>query len=543
MIQILATPDSDILRVSIKTMLYTPFHTSLLLITIPEATVNGNTGFTLSQDTRNRLSSILIVHPVAAFMTLVCSVLAGASHFRGPSHSPRFLLALLILTFPTLLITLLAFLVDILLFIPNLAWGGWIVLAATLIITACSVLTCAMRRTLVSRKARKRRIAENNDMNGENFYAMKQAQSFAQAESPPPATAEPTAVNKFAVFDHSNGRANDDDRTPLNAQAPSIRTLSSGDGPSSSQPNGTPSAGNTNLSGTTAVIAAVEPAITPRPYRENSSRSTPNGTFGPSENERLRDSQRQADRQRRGVYPPYRGGPPPRGGRGGPPMYPPGRGGGPMPRGGFRGGYGPGPQGYPQRGSFGPGSGPRGGSPGGWNSRGRGMSGRGGRGASYNPGPYGSRSPPTRPRENEIRGVPPGRAAPAVIYDPTYVPNTWNTSAQRVPQTPNQEIEKGQQDDDAAAVIDAYATRRSEEPANDSFARDPSSFGFSGRQSPARSARVAPGISLDVPPVPSHNVSELDTREAAELESAPMTGVPGVVSELDSHETMPPGPG
>lgn len=483
---------------------------------------------------------------MAAVLTLLCTVLAAASHLRGPSHSPRYLLALLILTFPTLLVTLLAFLVDILLFIPNLAWGGWIVLAATLIITACSVLTCAMRRTLVSRKARKRRIAENADMNGENFYAMKQAQSFARAESPPRTAIEPP---KFAVFEQNNGRSSMDDRTPLNAQAPSIRTMSSTGGPSASQPNSTPGAPNTGLSGSTAVFAAGEPNMTPKTYsRENSNRGTPSGTFGPSENERLRDPQ--SDRPRRNVYPPYRGGPSSRGA----PMYPPGRGGyppprgsGPGPRGGFiRGGYGPpGPQGYPSRGSFGPG--PRGGPPGAWNGRGRGMPARRGVGPNYSVGPY-SRSPPTSPREFEAGGLPPSpaeRATQPVIYDPNFVPN--NVGTQRTPQTPYQNTDQSQEDD-AAAVIDAYSSRSPEPPTNSSFARDPASFGFSGRQSPARGPRTSPRPSSDVPPMPAHNISELDAGQAAELDSMPRTDIPGVVSELDAsepiqHSSAPAGPG
>ena len=479
-------------------------------------------------------------------MTLVCAILAGASHLRGPSHSPRFLLGLLILTFPTLLITLLAFLVDILLFIPNLAWGGWIVLAATLIITACSVLTCAMRRTLVSRKARKRRIAENADMNGENFYAMKQAQSFARAESPPPAMVEPETANKFAVFDHTSGRMSTDDRTPLNAQAPSIRTLSTS-GPSGSQANGTPRPQNTNLSGSTAVLAATEQEIISQPNMDYPIGGTPHGTISPSENERMHDNQGQDNRNRSGVYPPYRGGPPPRGAssRGTPPVYPPGRGGyppsrpGPPPRGGIRGGYGSGPQGYPSRGSFGPGQ--RGSPSRGWNGRGRGMPGRGGSGT---PGPY-IRSPPTSPREYDSRGMSPfgaGHAAPPVIYDATYTPN--KVDAQRIPQTRYRTPERAQEDD-AVAVIDAYNNVSRDIPVNSSFARDPASFGFSGRQSPGRGTRAPPRPFPDTPPVPGHNVSELTAEVPAELDSARTADVPGVVSELDTydHSSAPTGPG
>jgi hypothetical protein len=112
----------------------------------------NNGQFNLPSNIRASLSSLLVVHPVAAFLNLVCLCLAGAAHFHSPSHSPRYLLGLLILLLPTLLVSLLAFLVDILLFVPHLQWGGWIVLAATILLTASGVMTCAMRRTLVSRK-------------------------------------------------------------------------------------------------------------------------------------------------------------------------------------------------------------------------------------------------------------------------------------------------------------------------------------------------------------------------------------------------------
>ncbi|KAI9751893.1 MAG: hypothetical protein M4579_005850 [Chaenotheca gracillima] len=193
--------------------------------------------FSLPTNTRHSLSSLLIVHPIAAFLTLVLFALAAAAHLHSPSHSPRYLLALLILTLPTLLITLLAFLVDILLFVPHLQFGGWLVLAATILIAASGVLTCAMRRTLVSRKARKKRIAENAEMNGENFYGNQPA-----PPAPPPLSAQPTApmVNgspgadklpQFATFDvgaKGERRASNDDRMPLNPTSPTAQSKNGG---------------------------------------------------------------------------------------------------------------------------------------------------------------------------------------------------------------------------------------------------------------------------------------------------------------------------
>jgi hypothetical protein len=158
--------------------------------------------------------------------------MAAASHLRSPSHSPRYLLALLILLLPTVLVSLLAFLVDILLFVPHLQWGGWIVLAATIILVSCGVVTCAMRRTLVSRKARKRRIAENAEMSGDDFYRRQNAETppLTKADSPPPLSTETKAplisdrpsidsAPAFASFDSSN-------RGPEELRAISSRTPS-----------------------------------------------------------------------------------------------------------------------------------------------------------------------------------------------------------------------------------------------------------------------------------------------------------------------------
>jgi hypothetical protein len=168
-------------------------------------------------------------------MTLICFSLAVAAHFHSPAHSPRFLLALLIFTFPTLLVSLLAFLVDILLFVPHMAWGGWIVLAATILIVASGVVTCAMRRTLVSRKARKRRIAENPDMNGQNYYSNRNVGAtdsiLPKAESPPPMSGDTMMSDRdktgFASFELQKNNMQDD-QIPLNARNPSLKTNSSG---------------------------------------------------------------------------------------------------------------------------------------------------------------------------------------------------------------------------------------------------------------------------------------------------------------------------
>ncbi|CAK3777757.1 pH-response regulator palI RIM9 [Lecanosticta acicola] len=336
--------------------------------------------WSLPASTRSSLSSILIVHPVAALLTLICFGLAVAAHFHGPSHSPRFLLALLILTFPTLLVTLLAFLVDILLFIPHMAWGGWIVLAATILIVGSSIVTCAMRRTLVSRKARKKRIEEDADMNGQNYYEnlhqqrVMAAESLPKADSPPPMSGS-TAVDKGAQFGAFEMKRHDthesqvqsgsgmsmDDRTPLNpTRDPSIRSASSNGGrmpygrdenappmpmgrSSNDHPNGMPRRPSRDQYGNPLPLGAeMGMALAPGLRHQNSQ-----GSLGSNRSNGYAGG-------RGGHGPPPRGYGPPRGGYG-PPRgaYGPPRG-AYGPRGG-RGGYGPPPPGFNGRGrGYGP---------------------------------------------------------------------------------------------------------------------------------------------------------------------------------------------
>ncbi|KAF2271213.1 pali-domain-containing protein [Lojkania enalia] len=346
--------------------------------------------FSLPSATRHSLSSILIVHPVAALLTLVCFALAVAAHFHSPSHSPRYLLALLILTFPTLLVSLLAFLVDILLFVPHMAWGGWIVLAATIIIVASGVVTCAMRRTLVSRKARKRRIAENAEMNGQNYYANRTdttSEILPKAESPPPLSGDTISggdkLPGFATFEMQKPQPQDD-MTPLNQRNPSLKTNSSNgrDGPEISQQ--IPSRGPSGR-GRKPLDQYGSP-IPPLPNDSYMMQSEP------------------------------RMGSPPN--RGGTQMY--GRG-----RGGYllRGGYGPGGGYGPSRGGM------RGPPPSGWNGNGRGTSSGPGPRLGLGPMGRGQRAPPGYNNDVYAQGViprrepssygPPGTSPLAPMQPPT----------------------------------------------------------------------------------------------------------------------------
>ncbi|KAF1947311.1 pali-domain-containing protein [Clathrospora elynae] len=334
-----------------------------------ENLLDENSDFSLPAASRHALSSILIVHPVAALMTLICFGLAVAAHFHSPAHSPRYLFALLIFTFPTLLVSLLAFLVDILLFVPHVGWGGWIVLAATIIIVASGIVTCAMRRTLVSRKARKRRIAENDDMNGQAYYADRAnnatvATDFPKAESPPPMSGDTMSsgnrANDNAAYFDSQKPSPTDDTTPLNQRNPSLKTVSSaGNGSDTMNP---PTRGP---SGHRQAVDQYGNPIPPMPNDSYMMNAPP-----------------------RGPPPPGRGGP--YRGRGGPP----------------RGGQFGGPRGG---GGYGPRGGMRGPPPPGWNGNGRG--GRPPNGVPMQGPPMGRGAPPPGYNNNNFygQGMPPPR--------------------------------------------------------------------------------------------------------------------------------------
>jgi len=274
-------------------------------------------------------------------------IMSIAAHFHAPSHSVRYLLLVFILSIFDFLACLLSFLIDILLFAPHMAWGSWIVLAATILVALASLVSCAMRRTLVSRKSRKKRIAENAEMSGENFYN-RQAQATAAAATRQPTMPVMSGANSnadklpvFASFEKKEDRSSDE-RIPLTARSPSERS-----------PNAPPS--DMMGSADTTLVSALPPAgmrRSPSIPRDQYGNPIGGGAVdayalgrGPS-SERLNPHGRGgmapgSQRGRGGYYPPRGGGYGQ--GRGG--YGPPGRGGYGPPQGG-RGGYGPPTRGF-----------------------------------------------------------------------------------------------------------------------------------------------------------------------------------------------------
>lgn len=380
------------------------------ILTNRTATINNSDedDFDLSSSTRSTLSAILIVHPVAALATLIMLILALVSHLHSPSHSSRYLLALFILSIIDFLICLLAFLVDVLLFVPHMAFGSYLVLAATVLVAMSTLVSCAMRRTIVNRKARKKRIEENAEMSGENYYNRQAKEppisGAAQPTMPIVSGANGTGNDKlptFATYEQKDGRTSDE-RIPLTSRSPAETSPTNApiemnsaetmyNGPIGSGPRRAPSGDQFD----NPINQPPDAYAMPRPSTD-SQRSRGRGGMPPG------------GYRGRGGYGPPRGGGyapygpgPTRGGYG-----PPGRGGyGPPPA---RGGYGPPPRGY---------GGPM-------------M--RGGRPAppppSYNGAPYDRRGPPA----GEFGAYGARQASPGPPSAPGYQMNNMNPSMPNV---------------------------------------------------------------------------------------------------------------
>ena len=285
-------------------------------------------------------------------------IMAVVSHLHVPSHSARYLLVLFIFILITFLVCLLAFIIDILLFIPHLAWGSYIVLAATIMVAVSGVVSFAMRRALVSRKSRKKRIAENAEMSGENYYNREGQSKSAVGVT----TSQPTVPmvsggmsggagaggDKLPTFATFENRMKDDqvsdERIPLTQRSPTDRSPNA-------MPNELANVGDAAVYNAARrspsrdrygnpVNGPPDAYGVPRTQSADSMNRRGRGDMGPGGGYRGRGG------YGRGGYDNY--GPPVRG-RGG--YGPPGRGG---PRGG-RAGYGPPPRGaYGMRGGRAP---------------------------------------------------------------------------------------------------------------------------------------------------------------------------------------------
>jgi hypothetical protein len=204
-------------------------------------------GFSLPSNARHTLANLLIVHVVAAGLTLILLVLTLFAHFHSASHSSKYLLAILIFALPCFLLSLLAFLVDILLFVPHLDWGGWIVLAATVLIALFGVLLCIMRRTMSSRKAMKRRDNGNSELQNLNHFNNSSAYMPDGGMVYGGETIHKTPLNEFTELRYNNSLGTEENmplthRTVSGNYAPNT-IAQGGDEDMSSGPSQLPASG------------------------------------------------------------------------------------------------------------------------------------------------------------------------------------------------------------------------------------------------------------------------------------------------------------
>lgn len=179
--------------------------------------------FTLPSNARVTLANLLIIHPVACLLTLILFVLTITSHFNKPGHSPKYLLALVFFSIFTCIVALVAFLVDILLFVPHLDIGGYIVVGAPICLAIAVVGLCATRRRVVSKEERKRRIAEaaatTSANNQNNSFGVSSAMVTGTTAAP---SSNGDKLPEFATFEvnkHANEYMMPEDsgeRIPLN---------------------------------------------------------------------------------------------------------------------------------------------------------------------------------------------------------------------------------------------------------------------------------------------------------------------------------------
>lgn len=98
------------------------------------------------------LSRLLIVNPIAFAFTCVAWIISWCIVFTKYGNEPRFVLISAVWTMLTFVLSLLSFLVDLLLFVNKLAWPGWLILAATVILAYQCYILWALRRKVSARR-------------------------------------------------------------------------------------------------------------------------------------------------------------------------------------------------------------------------------------------------------------------------------------------------------------------------------------------------------------------------------------------------------
>ncbi|SCU96316.1 LANO_0E13190g1_1 [Lachancea nothofagi CBS 11611] len=110
------------------------------------------------------ISKLLIVHPISLFFTFLLWLLMVAINSRRLGQSRKILTCTVLWSLPAVFLSLLSFLVDILLFVPFLAWPGWLLLVSTVLMGVASFMMCGVRRSVSLQKYEKLRNGEHIDL-------------------------------------------------------------------------------------------------------------------------------------------------------------------------------------------------------------------------------------------------------------------------------------------------------------------------------------------------------------------------------------------
>ena len=145
------------------------------------------------------------------------------------------------------ILSLLAFIVDILTFVPHFAYGTWLTLAAFICSVIAMFLICTGRRTLIGRKVMRRRIEDNSEMSAHN-YLKEQADMDNKLRFYDP------SVPQYADFEVENSG------TKANGGSNNSSNVNNADGRTNRGGNGTAAA--TTAAATAAAAVAVTAAAT-----------------------------------------------------------------------------------------------------------------------------------------------------------------------------------------------------------------------------------------------------------------------------------------
>ncbi|KAH3900145.1 Rim9p SCDLUD_003115 [Saccharomycodes ludwigii] len=104
--------------------------------------------FTLPSLAKHSITTILVVHPIGFVFNSILVICLGILLYNERFlYSKNYIMGLLLLSWICFILCLLGFLVNLMLFIPNLCLLGWLNLVSTILIVFTSSFLCVLRRT------------------------------------------------------------------------------------------------------------------------------------------------------------------------------------------------------------------------------------------------------------------------------------------------------------------------------------------------------------------------------------------------------------